>query len=96
MCERECEAKASVQTELNRTPHIPQVQPQTNITRKGQVRGWLVGDTSGGGTPGPIPNPAVKLTSVDGTARVTGWESRLLPTYPSRFSFLAPVCRLRT
>lgn len=25
--------------------------------------------------PGSIPNPAVKLTSADGTARVTGWES---------------------
>ncbi len=27
----------------------------------------LVGDSSGGGTPGPIPNPEVKPASADGT-----------------------------
>jgi hypothetical protein len=27
----------------------------------------LLGDSSGGGTPGSIPNPAVKPTSADGT-----------------------------
>ena len=31
---------------------------------------------SGEGTPGPIPNPEVKLSSADGTARETVWESR--------------------
>jgi hypothetical protein len=31
---------------------------------------------SGGGTPGPIPNPEVKPSSADGTARETVWESR--------------------
>jgi hypothetical protein len=31
---------------------------------------------SGGGTPGPIPNPEVKPSSADGTARATVWESR--------------------
>ena len=31
---------------------------------------------SGRGTPGPIPNPEVKPSSADGTARVTVWESR--------------------
>ncbi len=30
-------------------------------------------------TPGPIPNPEVKPHSVDGTARVTLWESRTMP-----------------
>ena len=30
-------------------------------------------------TPVPIPNTEVKPLSVDGTARVTGWESRTLP-----------------
>ena len=34
------------------------------------------------GTPGSIPNPAVKLTSADGTWRATSWESRSLPTHP--------------
>ena len=33
---------------------------------------------SGEGTPGSIPNPEVKLSSADGTARVTVWESRSL------------------
>ena len=34
---------------------------------------------SGGGTPGPIPNPEVKPSSADGTARETVWESRSPP-----------------
>ena len=40
------------------------------------------GGIGGEGTPGSIPNPAVKLPSADGTALVTGWESRSLPTEP--------------
>ncbi len=39
----------------------------------------LFGDLSGEGTPGPIPNPEVKLVSADGTWWVTAWESRSLP-----------------
>ena len=39
-----------------------------------------VGGKSGGETPGPIPNPAVKSTSVDGSAGATPCESRPLPT----------------
>ena len=31
------------------------------------------------GTPGPIPNPEVKLVSADGTWRAASWESRSLP-----------------
>jgi len=34
---------------------------------------------SDGGTPGHIPNPAVKAVSADGTWRATSWESRSLP-----------------
>ena len=39
------------------------------------------GGFSGGGTPVPIPNTEVKLSSADDTARVTVWESRSLPDY---------------
>ena len=38
-----------------------------------------LGDLSGEGTPGPIPNPEVKLVSADGTWWATAWESRSLP-----------------
>lgn len=40
----------------------------------------FVGDKSGGGTPGPIPNPEVKPTSADGSMRATACESKPLPT----------------
>ncbi len=40
-----------------------------------------VGGWSGGGPPGPIPNPAVKPVSADGTGGVVLWESRSLPTH---------------
>ena len=39
------------------------------------------GGHGGGETPGPIPNPEVKPSSADGTARATGWESRSLPRH---------------
>jgi hypothetical protein len=39
-----------------------------------------VGDWSGEGPPGPIPNPEVKLVSADGTWGAAPWESRSLPT----------------
>jgi hypothetical protein len=38
-----------------------------------------LGDPSGGDTPGPIPNPAVKPASADGTGGAAPWESRSLP-----------------
>jgi hypothetical protein len=38
-----------------------------------------LGDKSGGGTPGNIPNPAVKPACADGTWGATPWESRSLP-----------------
>ncbi len=43
-----------------------------------------LGDLSGEGTPGYIPNPVVKLVSADGTWGTTPWESRSSP----RDSFL--------
>src|SRR5690606_19392740 len=43
------------------------------------------GAYSGGETPVPIPNTAVKPSSADGTARATGWESR---SAPENFLFL--------
>ena len=44
--------------------------------------GWCVETFGGfgeGETPGPIPNPEVKLFSADGTAWETVWESRTPP-----------------
>jgi hypothetical protein len=38
-----------------------------------------LGDWSDGGTPGNIPNPAVKAVSADGTCGAAPWESRSLP-----------------
>ena len=43
------------------------------------LRREISGDHSGGETPVPIPNTAVKPTSADGTALATGWKSRSLP-----------------
>lgn len=47
-----------------------------------------VGGCRGGGPPGSIPNPVVKPACADGTALVTEWESRSLPTQPYLFSCL--------
>ncbi len=38
-----------------------------------------LGDSSGGDTPGPILNPAVKPASADGTWGAAPWESKSLP-----------------
>ena len=46
---------------------------QSNIVK------MSLGDLSGVGTPGPIPNPVVKHVSADGTWRATSRESRSLP-----------------
>ena len=45
------------------------------------------GDMGGEGTPGSISNPAVKLSSADGTVLVTGRKSRSLP---KELVFLTP------
>ena len=45
----------------------------------------MVGDLSGGGTPGPFSNPVVKPTRADGTGGVAPWESRSSPTHPVLF-----------
>jgi tetratricopeptide repeat protein len=54
-----------------------------SVTSELTPRAWLrsrrFGGYSEGETPGPIPNPAVKPFSADGTALVTGWESRSPP-----------------
>ena len=39
----------------------------------------ISGGDSGGETPVPIPNTAVKPVNVDGTTLETMWESRKLP-----------------
>ena len=41
------------------------------------------GGYSGGATPLPIPNRAVKPSCADGTAGVAQWESRTLPDFLS-------------
>jgi hypothetical protein len=50
-----------------------------SITIQSKWRKGLFGDLSDEGTPGPIPNPEVKLVSADGTWWVTARESRSLP-----------------
>ena len=53
-----------------------------------------LGDLSGEGTPGPIPNPEVKLVSADGTWWATAWESRSLPrdfSFPMACSIIVPI-----
>ena len=45
------------------------------------------GNHSGGATPLPISNREVKSTSADGTALVTGWESRSLPDLNIKASY---------
>ena len=41
----------------------------------------FAGDYRVEATPVPIPNTEVKLYLADGTARVTGWESRSSPAF---------------
>lgn len=53
--------------------HPPRTINQNFLTRK------FSGGHSERETPVPIPNTEVKPPSVDGTAWVTGWESRTLP-----------------
>ena len=60
---------------LRRTAHA---LPWTRLAFSLVMR-EISGDHSGGETPVPIPNTAVKPTSADGTALATGWESRSLP-----------------
>ena len=50
----------------------------------------LAGDNSKEATPDPIPNSAVKLFCVDGTAWAAAWESR---TSPAFFFLAAGVLR---
>ncbi len=43
------------------------------------INSFFSGGHSEEETPVPIPNTEVKLSSADGTARATEWESRTLP-----------------
>src|SRR5206468_9763548 len=54
---------------------------------RGTTSPWCFGGHSEGETPGPIPNPEVKLFSADGTARGTAWESRTPPDIVSEGRF---------
>src|SRR3984885_5820951 len=67
---------------LRRTAHA---LPWTRLAFSLVMR-EISGDHSGGETPVPIPNTAVKPTSADGTALATGWESRSLPGISLLFS----------
>src|ERR1039457_1974469 len=62
--------------------------PKANRPLPQQGCGWelvfwgchqFLGDPSEEDPPVPIPNPAVKLLSPDGTARASVWESRTSP-----------------
>jgi hypothetical protein len=53
------------------------------------------GGHSGGETPGPIPNPEVKPSSADGTAREAGWESRSPPRLFTKRRHCAALRRSR-
>ena len=75
------------------------VPPRQTLT----TREFLGGD-SGRVIPDPIPNSVVKPSNVDGTARVTLWESRTLPgsysesprmviSHAGAFAFRSPVSR---
>src|SRR5439155_7742451 len=59
--------------------------------RESVRRRQLVGGHSGGGTPLPIPNRAVKPASADGTRGASPRESRTPPTF---FRFPVPGARL--
>ena len=64
-----------------------------NATRDDEGEKACVGGQGREGPPGSIPNPEVKLTSADGTARATAWESKPLPTLVfslSSYSVLFP------
>ena len=53
---------------------------KTSIQKElNKVKKKSLGDWSDGGTPGNIPNPAVKTVSADGTWGAAPWESRSLP-----------------
>src|SRR6478752_5625366 len=74
-------------------PEHTTTSPQPGYSCRGGV-GWcwvgtiyldsVVGGLSGGGTPGPIPNPEAKPSSADGTALDRVWESRTPPYITSR------------
>lgn len=69
-----CAHRLTVAKKSSRVAGEPRTTAQTG-------QGDFVGVISGGGTPGPISNPAVKPASADGTGVDTLWERRSSPTY---------------
>src|SRR5215510_3433561 len=59
---------------------------------QGASRATFVGVSSGGGTPGPFSNPAVKPASADGTWNDSSWERRSSPTFFAQLSSPGPSC----
>ena len=51
----------------------------SNVSARATAPSEFSGNHRGGGTPGPIPNPAVKPSIADDTAVFRLWESRSLP-----------------
>ena len=64
---------------------VPELRPGSRATRlltePGIQFNRVPGGHSEGETPGPIPNPEVKLFSADGTAREASRESRTPPEH---------------
>ena len=58
---------------------VTQGQDRMKGIRRAVQLNRVPGGYSEGETPGPIPNPEVKLFSADGTAREASWESRTPP-----------------
>jgi len=64
--------------------HNPRTNPHPTKERIPQRGTWgnpkrLIGDSSAGDPPDPIPNSEVKPRSADGTAGATRWESTSSP-----------------
>src|SRR3954452_1168152 len=60
------------------TPSNPR-QTRSHLREATRPAGHFPGGHRRGVTPVPIPNTEVKLSTADGTAWVTVWESRSLP-----------------
>ena len=73
---------SATQADTRLTPNPDPAGP--TAADQGLPGGKVFGGHGGGETPGPIPNPEVKPSSADGTARETVWESRTPPDKPSK------------
>ena len=68
----------------NATQHITKQLPNDAFGPPVVWNCSFFGGYGEGETPVPIPNTAVKPLSADGTARVTGWESRSPPIFSAK------------